>query len=130
MGHGPTLRGHNQKEESRMIRASHDVVVIGGGQAGLAVGYYLGRQGRDFTILEREHDVAAALRDRWDSLTLFTPRAFDGLPARDFPGRPDGYPDRDEVVAYLQGYAAHFDLPIRLGPPARGLSRDGDQFVV
>jgi putative flavoprotein involved in K+ transport len=110
--------------------ATHDVVVVGGGQAGLAIGYHLAQQGRDFVILEREHDVAAAWRDRWDSLTLFTPRAFDSLPGREFPGDPDGYPTRDEVLAYLQGYAARFDLPIRLGTPARGLSRDGDRFVI
>jgi putative flavoprotein involved in K+ transport len=109
---------------------SYDVVVIGGGQAGLAIGYYLAQQGRDFAILEREHDVAAAWRDRWDSLTLFTPRAYDSLPGRQFPGDPDGYPTRAEVLAYLQGYAAHFDLPVRLGTPAKGLSREGDQFVV
>jgi putative flavoprotein involved in K+ transport len=109
---------------------SYDVVVVGGGQAGLAVGYFLAQQDRDFAILEREHDVAAAWRDRWDSLTLFTPRAYDNLPGRDFPGEPDGYPTRDEVVAYLKDYAAHFDLPIRLGTPARGLSREEDQFVI
>jgi putative flavoprotein involved in K+ transport len=109
---------------------SYDVVVVGGGQAGLAIGYFLAQQGRHFAILEREHDVAAAWRDRWDSLALFTPRAYDSLPGRGFPGDPDGYPTRDEVVAYLKDYAAHFDLPVRLGTPARRLSRDGDQFVI
>jgi putative flavoprotein involved in K+ transport len=109
---------------------TYDVLVVGGGQAGLAIGYYLAQQGCDFAVLEREHDVAAAWRRRWDSLTLFTPRAYDNLPGRDFPGDPDGYPTRDEVVAYLKDYAAHFDLPVRLGTPARGLSRDGGQFVI
>src|SRR4051795_9092840 len=110
--------------------AHHDVVIVGAGQAGLALGYYLTQQGRDFLILEREHDVAPAWRDRWDSLTLFTPRAYDGLPGLEFPGHPDGYPGRAEVLAYLQGYAARFDLPVRLGTAAKGLSRDGDEFVV
>jgi putative flavoprotein involved in K+ transport len=108
----------------------HDVVVVGGGQAGLAIGYYLMQQGCDFLILERDHDVAPAWRDRWESLTLFTPRAYDSLPGLDFPGNPDGYPTREEVLAYLQRYAAHFDLPVRLGTPARGLQRDGDRFVI
>jgi putative flavoprotein involved in K+ transport len=108
----------------------YEVVVVGGGQAGLALGYYLARQGRRFLILEREHDVAPAWRDRWDSLTLFTPRAYDSLPGLEFRGEPDSYPTRDEVLDYLQGYAAHFDLPVRLGTPAARVSREGDIFAV
>src|SRR3954447_22264699 len=114
MGHGPTLRGHNQKEESRMIRASHDVVVIGGGQAGLAVGYHLARQERRFTILEAAGEQAAAWRARWDSLRLFTPVRRNSLPGRAFPGDPDSYPDRDQVATYLEDYARHFELPVEL----------------
>jgi putative flavoprotein involved in K+ transport len=110
--------------------AHYDVVVVGGGQAGLAIGYYLAQQDCNFLILEREQDVAAAWRDRWESLTLFTPRAYDSLPGLEFPGDADGYPTRDEVLAYVQGYAAHFDLPVCLGTPATELSRDGDQFAV
>src|SRR6478672_9689937 len=100
----------------------YDVVVVGGGQAGLAIGHHLAQRGSNFVILEREQDVAAAWRDRWESLTLFTPRAYDSLPGLAFPGDPDGYPTREEVLTYLQGYAAHFDLPVRLGAPARSLS--------
>ncbi|MFL5939596.1 MAG: flavin-containing monooxygenase [Gaiellaceae bacterium] len=114
----------------RSTRVPYEVVVIGGGQAGLALGYHLAQQGRRFLILEREQDVAPAWRDRWDSLTLFTPRAYDSLPGLEFPGDPDGYPHRAEVLAYLQAYAAHFDLPVRVGTAATGLSRDGDEFVV
>src|SRR3954454_18002808 len=108
----------------------YEVVVVGGGQAGLAIGYYLAQQGSNFVVLEREHDVAPAWRDRWKSLTLFTPRAYDSLPGLDFPGDPDGYPTREEVLAYLQGYAARFDLPVRLGTPAIRLGRDGGEFVL
>jgi putative flavoprotein involved in K+ transport len=108
----------------------YDVVVVGGGQAGLAIGWHLARQSRDFLILERDHDVAPAWRERWDSLTLFTPRRYDSLPGLDFPGEPDGYPARDEVLAYLQAYAARFDLPVRLSTPATALSRAGDRFVI
>jgi len=110
--------------------AHHDVVVIGGGQAGLALGYYLAQRDSDFLILEREQDVAPAWRDRWDSLTLFTPRRYDSLPGLEFPGDPDGYPTRAEVFAYLQAYAAHFDLPVRLGTAALSLTHDGDQFGI
>ena len=76
----------------------YDVVVVGGGQAGLALGYFLARDGRRFTILEAADAPAAAWRKRWDSLQLFTPARNDSLPGLAFPGDPDSYPGRDEVV--------------------------------
>src|SRR2546423_13370430 len=91
-----------------------DVVVIGGGQAGLAVGYFLARQRCRFTILEAAGEPAAAWRARWDSLRLFTPARRDGPPGRAFPGDPDRYPTPAEVVAYLEDYARHFALPVEL----------------
>ena len=80
----------------------YDVVVVGGGQAGLALGYFLARDGRRFTILEAADAPAAAWRKRWDSLKLFTPVRYDSLPGLAFPGDPDSYPGRDEVVEYLR----------------------------
>ena len=80
---------------------SHDVVVVGGGQAGLAIGYHLRSQGKDFTILEGAPQPAAAWRERWDSLKLFTSARYDALPGMDFPGDPDRYPTRDEVLTKL-----------------------------
>ena len=91
-----------------------EVAIIGGGQAGLAIGYFLREQGRRFLILERAGEVAPAWRERWDSLTLFTPRRYSALPGLPFPGDPDGYPTRDEVIAYLEHYAETFELPIEL----------------
>jgi putative flavoprotein involved in K+ transport len=91
-----------------------DVVVIGAGQAGLAMGYFLARQRRRFVIVERASSVGYAWRERWDSLTLFTPRRYSALPGLLFPGEPDGYPTRDEVIAYLERYAESFELPIVL----------------
>src|SRR5215208_5724075 len=94
-------------------RPNHfDVVIVGGGQAGLAIGYFLAREGRRFVILEAADAVGAAWRERWDSLLLFTPRRYDALPGLSFPGDPDGYPTRDEVIAYLEQHAIAFDLPI------------------
>ena len=108
----------------------YDVVVIGAGQAGLAIGHFLGKQGRLFMILEAADSIASAWRSRWDSLVLFTPRLYDALPGLAFPGDPDGYPTRDEVIAYLERYAAHFQLPIALSSPVRSLTREGDTFVL
>src|SRR3954449_13425633 len=112
-----------------MIR--RDVVVVGGGQAGLAVGYFLAQQGRDFTILEAADTPAAAWRARWDSLKLFTPVRYDSLPGLTFPGDPDSYPSRDDVVAYLTDYAQRFELPVELSSRVLAVRRcDGGGFLV
>jgi putative flavoprotein involved in K+ transport len=105
-----------------------EVVVVGGGQAGLAIGFFLARQGRRFTILEAADTVGAAWRDRWDSLALFTPRRYDALPGVDFPGDPDGYPTRDEVVSYLKAYADTYELPVVLNSAVRSLTQINDGF--
>jgi putative flavoprotein involved in K+ transport len=108
----------------------YDVVVVGGGQAGLAIGYYLAEQGRKFTILEATSEPAAVWRARWDSLKLFTPARYDSLPGLDFPGDPDSYPMRDDVVRYLADYARHFDLPVELNSPVQAVRRIGEGYVV
>src|SRR4051794_24704992 len=108
------------------MSARHDAVVVGGGQAGLAIGYLLAQQRRQFTILEAADTPAAAWRARWDSLRLFTPVRYDSLPGRAFPGDPDGYPARDDVVAYLTDYARDFELPIELSSRVRTV-RQGDR---
>ncbi len=102
-----------------------NVVVVGGGQAGLAIGYHLARLGRDFTILEAASEPAAAWRARWDSLRLFTPARYSGLPGLPFPGDADHYPTRDEVVEYLSEYARRFELPVELSSRVRSISRTG-----
>lgn len=107
-----------------------DVVVVGAGQAGLAMGYFLANQGQHFIILERGDYIAPAWRERWDSLKLFTPRGYSSLPGLPFPGDPDDYPTRDEVITYLESYAETFELPIELNSPVRRLSREGERFVL
>ena len=99
----------------------HEVVVVGAGQAGLALGYFLSGQRRRFLIVERAGSVGSAWRERWDSLTLFTSRRYDSLPGFDFPGDPAGYPNRDEVIAYLEEYARRLELPISLDTDVRRL---------
>ena len=103
-----------------------DVAVIGGGQAGLAIGYYLREQGCRFVIFERASELAPAWRERWDSLTLFTPRRYSALPGLPFPGDPDGYPTRDEVIAYLERYAETFELPIEPNTQVEQLDQGDD----
>jgi putative flavoprotein involved in K+ transport len=105
-----------------------DAVVIGAGQAGLAIGYFLARQGRRFVILEAGDAVGVGWRGRWDSLVLFTPRRYDALPGLAFPGDPDGYPTRDEVIAYLEHYAARFDLPIHFNSAVESLTQENGAF--
>jgi putative flavoprotein involved in K+ transport len=107
-----------------------DVAVVGGGQAGLTMGYYLRAQGLRFANFERGASIAPAWRERWDSLTLFTPRRYSALPGLPFPGDPDGYPTRDEVIVYLERYAETFELPIELNSEVRRLSHEGGRFVV
>lgn len=106
------------------------IVVVGGGQAGLAIGYFLARQGRDFTILEAAAEPAAAWRERWDSLKLFTPVRYSSLPGLPFRGDPSSYPSRDEVVTYLSDYARHFELPVELDSRVRSISKANDQYLV
>jgi putative flavoprotein involved in K+ transport len=106
--------------------SSYEVVVVGAGQTGLAIGHFLRRQGRRFVILERADQIGPAWRERWDSLTLFTPRRYSGLPGLPFPGDPDGYPTRDEVIAYLERYADTFNLPIELRSEVKELNPGDD----
>jgi putative flavoprotein involved in K+ transport len=108
----------------------YDVIVVGGGQAGLALGHFLTRDGRRFAILEAADAPAAVWRKRWDSLKLFTSAQYDSLPGLPFPGDPDAYPGRDEVVDYLTSYAEHFDLPVELDSEVLAV-RPGDKgFLV
>ena len=108
----------------------YEVVIVGGGQAGLALGYFLGQQGRRFTILEAADEPAAAWRKRWESLKLFTPARYDALPGLAFPADPDRYPGRDEVAAYLTDYARHFDLPVELDSRVRAIRKIDTTYLV
>jgi putative flavoprotein involved in K+ transport len=108
----------------------HDVIVVGGGQAGLAVGYHLARAGLDFVVLDDRARAGDAWRARWDSLRLFTPAGFDALPGMPFPARRNHRPGRDEMADYLTRYADLFGLPVRHGTRACRLDRAGDRYLV
>jgi putative flavoprotein involved in K+ transport len=106
------------------------VVVIGGGQAGLSVGYYLAQRGLSFVILDANARIGDSWRYRWDSLRLFTPARYDGLIGLPFPAPPHSFPTKDEMAAYLESYAKHFDLPVRTGARVDRLWRDGSRYIV
>lgn len=108
-----------------------DTVVVGGGQAGLAIGYYLKEQRRDFVILDAGSRVGDAWRGRWDSLNLFTPAGHSALPGMNFPAPRDYYPTKNDMADYLQRYVRKFDLPVRLGRRVDSLSwRDSAYLLV
>jgi putative flavoprotein involved in K+ transport len=107
-----------------------NTVVIGGGQAGLSVGYHLKRRGVDFVILDASERIGDAWRHRWDSLRLFTPAKFSSLNGLRFPAPPNAFPTKDEMADYLQLYARTFELPVRSGVRVERLSRMGDRFIV
>jgi putative flavoprotein involved in K+ transport len=107
-----------------------ETVIIGGGQAGLSVGYHLKRRGRPFVILDANERVGDSWRKRWDSLHLFTPARHDGLDGMKFPAKPWSFPSRDAMADYLGAYVARFGLPVRSGTSVDGVRKDGDRYVV
>src|SRR5262245_24205189 len=105
-------------------------ILIGGGQAGLAVGYHLAKRGIGFQILDSSLHVGDAWRNRWDSLRLFTPARYTGLPGLRFPGRGDAFPTKDQMADYLAAYAQRFRLPVQNGVRVDRLWREGNRFVL
>jgi putative flavoprotein involved in K+ transport len=107
-----------------------ETVIIGGGQAGLATGYELKKRGRPFVILEASEAIGDSWRKRWDSLRLFTPAKYDGLPGMRFPAPRWSFPTKDEMGDYLEVYARRFELPVRTGVSVDRVYHDGDHYVV
>ena len=108
----------------------YETVIVGGGQAGLAVGYHLQRRGREFVILEANERVGDSWRKRWPSLRLYSPARVDGLPGMKFPAPPWSFPTTDEMADYLEAYAERFELPVRTSTSVDGVERYGDSYVV
>ena len=107
-----------------------ETVVIGGSQAGLWAGSYLRETGRSFVILDANHGVGDAWRNRYDSLHLFTPARYVGLPGMRFPAKGSAMPTKDQMADYLEAYAERFALPVRTGVRVDSVSREGDTYVV
>src|SRR6266516_4844468 len=110
---------------------SFDTIVIGGGQAGLSVGYYLKKHGSRFVILDANEHIGGSWRTRtWDSLRLFTPARYDGLPGWPFPAPGWSYPTAREPAEYLEAYAERFDLPVRTRMTVDRLTKAGERYLV
>ncbi|MCP3740365.1 flavin-containing monooxygenase [Rossellomorea sp. BNER] len=108
----------------------YEVVVIGAGQAGLAMGYYLLKQQKDFLILDKGTEIGEVWKNRYDSLKLFTPRLYNALPGSPFVGESHGLPTKDEIATYLQRYAETFHLPIKLKSEVIQVTKEGDIFSI
>jgi putative flavoprotein involved in K+ transport len=111
-------------------RESIDTLVIGGGQAGLAVGYHLSRKNIPFLIVDANQGTGDSWRNRWDSLRLFTPNMVIRLPGMSHPMPRWGFLTKDQLADFLESYAQHFELPIRHGVRVERLAREGGRFVV
>jgi putative flavoprotein involved in K+ transport len=120
----------SNRSAGKLITEQYDTIVIGGGQAGLATGYYLARQGRSFIILDAHDSVGASWHKRWDSLRLFTPAKYSSLPGLPLQKSPDHFLPKDEMADYLATYAYRFHLPVRLGTWVESLIRSGNSYIV
>lgn len=110
---------------------SRDIIIIGGGQTGLSLGYYLRRAGADFIILDAEDGPGGAWRHGWDSLRLFSPAGYSSLPGWLMPPTDhEGYPTRDDVLEYLTRYEARYQLPVRRSVRVKAIELSDDYLKV
>lgn len=106
-----------------------DVLIVGAGQSGLALGYHLQRRGRQVLLVDRNERIGDSWRARWDSLKLYSPASRDGLPGLSFPAGRTAYPTKDEMADYLEAYTARFELPVRLETEIESLTQEDGRYV-
>jgi len=112
--------------DNSVVTEGVDVLVIGGGQAGLAMGYHLSERALSFVIADANPEVGHIWRSRWQALKLFTAGRYNNLPGMPFPAEREAYPGKDEVADFLQAYVEKFELPVRLNTTVTRLTRTGD----
>jgi putative flavoprotein involved in K+ transport len=106
----------SERKDIYQLTEQVDTIIVGAGQGGLSMSYYLKQQGREHIILEQAHQAAQVWRNRWDSFTLNTPNWMTRLPGAEYQGNnPDGFMPRDELVAYFEAYIERFEVPVRYG---------------
>jgi putative flavoprotein involved in K+ transport len=126
------VKASDEAQQQRRVTGvrREEIIIVGAGQAGLAIGYWLKRQQRSFLLLDAGPHIGESWRKRYDSLVLFTPRRYSALPGLAFPGDPEGRPTKDEMADYLQTYADHFALPIQADTRVVGLQKQGETFLL
>src|SRR5262245_31825684 len=126
----PSLTRSDAKGDRTMMQVEHyETVIVGGGQAGLSVGYHLKKEGHSVVILDAGERIGDSWRNRWDSLRLYSPASRDGLPGMPFPAPRTTYPTKDEMGDYLEAYATRFELPVRSGAGVDALTKENGRFV-
>ncbi|HEY0652162.1 MAG TPA: FAD-dependent oxidoreductase, partial [Chryseosolibacter sp.] len=107
---------------------NYDVIIIGGGQSGLATGYYLRRTGLSFLILDNQKTGGGAWLHTWKSLRLFSPAQWSSLPGMIMAGGTDYYPTKDETISYLQAYESKYNLPVKRGVSVWDVTKVDEEF--
>ena len=108
----------------------YDTIVIGAGQAGLSIGYYLNQSKQNFILIDKGSEVGGSWKVRYDSLSLFTSRLYSSLPGMPLEGEEQGFPTKDEIVTYLKKYADRFKIPIKFNTEVVNVSKMNGNFLI
>lgn len=108
----------------------YDIIVIGVGQADLAIGYYLKQSNHHYVLLDQANEVGQSWRNKYDSLVLFTPRMYNSLPGMTFEGEQQGFPTKNKMVSYLKKYVERFQIPIHLDTEVLHVSKRNESFLL
>lgn len=105
-----------------------DYIIVGAGQSGLAIAYYLMKQGANYLVVDANSEIGAPWLKRWDSLKLFTPSEFNSLPGLQFPYKKGHYADKYEVAGYLKSYVSKFEIPVEFNHKITSLKKENGVF--